>query len=495
MKPRYRQIVVAAIALIGIGCSYPGNRAKPDSDVDRFNALIREARERADEDGLGAAMPAYLQAIATAPGESQAQILRYQLALSWLEFGNRAEALSLLTTILERQPGHELAAPLYKQIVGKDRPDLPEFAPDELSAPPAAAPVPGPPTTKSAATVHLPRLTVRMRVPAEATKWQVALPKGGWQNGAAVFRPGWKGTLAQLNRGSWQVVESVDGDLVEMSVNAWQGRARLARSGAYVVLELPLDQYLTGVVGTEMSSSWHFQALKAQAVASRTYVVRTLLEPRSGSGWDVRGDVMDQAFRPLADGGTIARAVAETSGEVLVWEDDVAMIFFHADNGGISEDPKYVWGFDLPYYQIKKDPFSDQVDPWTASVTVKEIARRLNLPAASRVLLQKDPSGRVARIRWIGADGSDRIVSGNDFRLAVGPRKVRSLLFDARLADGTFQFDGRGYGHGVGMSQWGAKRMAERGMKYRDILAYYYPQLSVATLSTQVAGLSGVASP
>lgn len=269
---------------------------------------------------------------------------------------------------------------------------------------------------------------------------------------------------------------------MDLEIRDWSGHGILRRVSAGLILEIPLDEYLVGVVSTEMSSSWHIEALKAQAVASRTYVVRALMDVPANRAWDVRGDVMDQAFRPTAIAGAAARAVHETAGEVLVWEGKPARIFFHADNGGVSEDPRWVWGHVLPYYRVEKDSWSNKVPAWEARVGLDEWRRRQRLPDPRRVTLQRSASGRVAALVWEGKDGSRRSLRGNDVRLALGPRRIRSLLFDMERVGSEFVLRGRGYGHGVGMSQWGARTMADAGTRHHEILAQYYPGLLLGRL-------------
>lgn len=435
-------------------------------DDHRFAELLKQAHRQAERDGLGTAMPAYLEAIALDPAHSRAHILRYQLALRWLERNEVAAALDMLAAILEHEPEHPLAAPLRRELLGEPVP-VPE---------PVAEPPPQPETPVLPADVLAAMRPVRILLDRAGSQWPVELPEGAWnEQGVLAVPAGWRGTLDALGSRRWQRLTGPDGQSLRLRMRDWHGEAGLWRSGRGIVMELPLETYLVGVVSTEMSTSWHIEALKAQAVAARTYVVRALLEVPAGRAYDVRGDVMDQAFRPTATVGPAARAVGETAGEVLLWQDKPARIFFHADNGGISEDPRFVWGHRLPYYEIRRDPFSDRVPAWEARIPVAEWTRRLRLPPPRGVTLQRSPSGRVARVVWFGNDGSRRELRGNDVRLALDPRRIRSLLFDLEREGDVFVLTGRGYGHGVGMSQWGARTMADRGMRHDEILAHYYP--------------------
>jgi SpoIID/LytB domain protein len=461
----------------------PGS-ADPVVDGDRFSELVAMAREQARRDGLESAMPAYLEAIALDPEAMQASILRYQLALAWLERNETAFALDMLAAIIDRDPNDPLAGPLYRELLGEPAEiDVPA----EVSAPTAVSPPAVAPADPLVVTGFVAG-AVRILLDRDGAGWTLAIPGGAWdERGVLAVPAGWRGTLSALAKRRWTMLGGSDGAVLDLEIRDWRGHGILRRVKSGLILEIPLDEYLVGVVSTEMSSSWHIEALKAQAVASRTYVVRALMDVPAGRAWDVRGDVMDQAFRPTAIAGAAARAVRETAGEVLVWEGAPARIFFHADNGGISEDPRWVWGHVLPYYRVEKDPWSNKVPAWEARIGLAEWQRRQRLPDPRRVTLQRSASGRVAALVWEGKDGSRRSLRGNDVRLALGPRHIRSLLFDMERVGQEFVLRGRGYGHGVGMSQWGARTMADAGTPHHEILAHYYPGLRLGRLPAVAA--------
>lgn len=452
---------------------------------DRFQALLAEARLKDENDGFDMALPAYLEALASEGSSDRADLLRYQLALRSREMGRDADALDFLQPILERNAAHPLAAPLKSQLVGAEATE--DTSPVTATAPAVVAvtttAVPVDQSELKAGMAWRDRLDqllgddarIRILLPNDALAWNVDLPSGAWDGERQVYAPGWSGLLRHIKAATWKNLTRQGGQPVLMKIRNWQGQTRLARTAKGLVIEIPLDDYLIGVVGTEMSPAWHIQALRAQAVASRTYLIYTLLNSNRDGDYDLRGDVMDQAFRPDAGQHSVIAAVRETHGQILVWEDHPARIFFHADNGGISEEPRFVWGFNLPYYRIQNDAFSNKVDAWTARVSVNEICRRLNLPKPSKIRIHRDPSGRAVRLLWTDTAGNTQTIRGNDFRLAIGPRLVRSLLFSVEMRGDDLVFEGRGYGHGVGMSQWGAKTMAEHGMDYAAILQYYYP--------------------
>lgn len=484
------------VALLSISAC--GARKQPTAEIeDRFEALLIEARTKDAADGFMAAMPAYLEAIASEPASERSDLLRYQMALRAHELGRDAEALDFISPLLQRDASHPLAGPLKMELLGTDAEwvdeDDSEGVSDAVTAPTAVTRAP----VVSARQQRLNEIVggtamVRILLPSDGLDWPITFSRGAWDGEKLVYRPGWSGTLRQVRQAGWKRLDGPDAQGLPMQVRNWQGVGRLSRSTKGIVIHVPLEDYLIGVVGTEMSPSWHVQALRAQAVASRTYLVYILFQGRANSDYDLRGDVMDQAFRPESGQHSVATAVRETSGEILLWEDHPARIFFHADNGGISEDPRFVWGFKLPYYKIQNDAFSNRVDPWQARVPIEEIRKRMKLPAPAKITVNRDPSTRVTRLLWADSAGKIHTVKGNDFRLAVGPRRVRSLLFDVEMKGNELVFSGRGYGHGVGMSQWGAKTMAEQNMDYREILAYYYPGTKLQAFGKQAMLNMGV---
>lgn len=470
-----------AALLVATACARPASQTA----LDPFQAQVAAARAVAEAQGFTAALPEFMAAIALEPQGERAQLLRYQLAMRHLEAGEVGLALDLLTAILAVDAAHPLALPLYRQYAGDTSADV-EAATPNTSALAATAVVavtaPALATGRASAYRPVPRPepalvvpeSVRVLIPAEGMDWRVRFGEAVYADGRPAAVPAVT-TLRALAAGAPRTLAAADGGPLQLTVHEWRGQGRIhVLGGGELALELDLDAYLSGVVATEMNPSWHTQALRAQAVAARTYVVKAIAEAPRGRGYDLRGDVLDQAFRPQVVQAAVA-AVAATHGRILTHQGRPATIFFSADNGGISEDPRFVWGFRLPYYAIQKDPFSNRVPAWTAKLTVADVARHLRLEPPTKLKLQRGPSGRVAFLLWTDAAGRETRVRGNDFRLAVGPRYVRSLLFDAELNGEYLVLSGRGYGHGVGMSQWGAKTMAERGLSYEQILNYYYP--------------------
>lgn len=251
-----------------------------------------------------------------------------------------------------------------------------------------------------------------------------------------------------------------------------------------VVNELPLEAYLYGVVPAEVIPSWHPEALKAQAVAARTYAVAHLGQFAS-LGYDLKATVVSQAYggakleRPSTN-----QAVDDTRGRILTHLGKPIEAVYSDSSGGFTESCLEVWGKAVPYLQAVPD--FDQQSPryvWETTIAPGRSAQataKLGLAIGELVAIEpldRSYSGRIKRARLTGTLGTAE-VAGEKLRFAFG---LRSTFFNvARQADGSFAFAGRGWGHGVGMSQWGAKAMADMGYGYDQILSHYYAQTTLS---------------
>ena len=260
---------------------------------------------------------------------------------------------------------------------------------------------------------------------------------------------------------------------------------------------LPLEEYLKGVLSQEVSESWPLEALKAQAIVSRTYALRRI-ESNKDKEYDIEDTEMHQKFEYSEDNENINKAVTETKGIIILYNKEPIEAFFHACSGGITESAGDVFLRDLPYLHSVPDPYCRDIDrfSWTFEVSAEQIKQSLKdlLSEEYRDLQLKDVkiknrtgSGRVREFVLRFEKGEPVTVKGNKLRLALDSKQLKSLLIQRikkKNVDGdlVFMFSGKGYGHGVGMSQWGAKVMAEQGFKYRDILSYYYRRTRLGTM-------------
>ena len=264
---------------------------------------------------------------------------------------------------------------------------------------------------------------------------------------------------------------------------------RGANGGLLAINVLDLEDYLQGVVQEEVPVAWPLEALKAQAVVARTYA---LFQMRQGAGapFHLRNTVMSQVYGGLGREDSRATwAVLETRGLVLTVGGRVIASFYHACSGGQTEDADQVFGADFVYLVGQRDEFSGECpyDRWADLLPAAEFRRALQSAgfAVGEIRdiepLDRTRTGRVGRLRIVHTGGALEM-EAKRFRLIAGPEVVRSTLFDVSVERGLVTVTGRGWGHGVGMSQWGAKGMAERAYRFADILKYYYPHASLTRI-------------
>jgi len=259
----------------------------------------------------------------------------------------------------------------------------------------------------------------------------------------------------------------------------------LSITQGFVVNRVPLEVYIRGVVASEVAEDWPEEALKAQAVVSRTYVYRKILES-SERPYDIEDTELHQKYLYEELSPRIAGAISDTEGLVILYENQPIEAFFHSSSGGITENCGDVFQQDIPYLRAFPDPYSveNEYFLWQYSISGENIVRALDLGNRSSDLYdiligRKTGSGRV-RDFILEFSGKERhIIKGNKLRLILGPKDFKSLFLlsiDNMKKDDEliFTFTGRGYGHGVGMSQFGAREMALRGFSFQQIIAFYY---------------------
>lgn len=280
--------------------------------------------------------------------------------------------------------------------------------------------------------------------------------------------------------------------LLQLGGRPYRGLIEIRRTPAgrvTAINELNLEEYLYGVVRSEMDPRWPPEALRAQAIAARSLAVHSAGR-FAAEGYDVRATTDSQVYGGVAaeDPRTTA-AVDATRGHVLLYNGRPALGVFHADSGGATESSEFVWGSVTPHLRGVPDPFSRDAPSheWILRLDMAAIEARLaraGRPLAGLVRLEvasTSPSGRAMVLRLVAASGGGEM-RGTELRAAVGTSVLRSTLFAVRSspAEGTVEFAGRGFGHGVGMSQWGARGMALAGHDYTAILKYFYTGVAIA---------------
>ncbi len=260
--------------------------------------------------------------------------------------------------------------------------------------------------------------------------------------------------------------------------------------GFLVVNELKVEEYLRGVLSFEMGYGWPLEALKAQSVASRTFILSSKRERRDGP-YHLEGTFIGQVYGgALGETPATDRAVAETHGEVLFYGGSLARTYFHSMSDGRTEASSSLFGQEIPYLKSVPSPHDREAPgfSWRAKIDLHELERTLSRhgPTLGRIsearVISWTPAGRAREVLFRGSSGEKRL-KARELRRLLGWNAVKSTAFRLYLRRGTLLIEGRGSGHGLGLSQWGARAMAERGASYRDILRHYYPGTELRRLS------------
>lgn len=259
-----------------------------------------------------------------------------------------------------------------------------------------------------------------------------------------------------------------------------------------VLNRIGIEDYVASTVGGEMSPSWPTEALRAQAVAARTYVLYEAARHRN-QAWDVRATAVSQVYRGLeAETPETRKATKATSGQFLSYAGEPILAVFHSTAGGRTATAGEVWGEDLPYLQVVEVEDEDEAPHtyWRTAFVRSALAEILAAAGVSVGDLHgvsidaRTSSGRVKSLAVKGSTGTSRL-RGPQLRRLLGGMALRSTLFEIRESADEFVFVGSGHGHGVGMSQWGARAMARHGASYKRILARFYPGTRLEKLAAR----------
>jgi len=277
-------------------------------------------------------------------------------------------------------------------------------------------------------------------------------------------------------------IKSSDGRGIWVGQKRFSGKLNLfvLDSEILVVNVLGIEKYLSSVVGSEMPAKWPIEALKAQAIASRTYA----LKQKGNDLFDIDSTQRNQVYNGLESRtNKTIRAVRSTRSLVLIYENKLINALFHSSSGGMTENSQDVWKNKYPYLSSVKD--FDEDNPkfrWQKKFSNEELVDLFPKIGGLKdiEILNITSTGRVKNVKLFGFYGSDQM-SGVDLRkrLDLNSNLVRFKFFDEEqnnkfhIKKGLLVF-GQGSGHGVGMSQWGAKYMASKGQKAEEILKHYY---------------------
>ncbi|WP_278834072.1 SpoIID/LytB domain-containing protein [Mitsuokella multacida] len=309
-----------------------------------------------------------------------------------------------------------------------------------------------------------------------------------WQDGAfLVGREKLRGEVLVIRPAAKAGELSLDG-------RRYRGALELRHKGGGLtaVNIVPVDDYLRSVVPEEMPVDWPAEAIKAQSVAARSFALASRGR-HAGESYDLCTTTHCQLYTgTAAEKSASNAAIKATRGEVLTYGGKPIEALFHTDSGGMTENSEDVWGSHVPYLRAAKDTPTKTM-PWTKTISRADLERKLAAKghdigkvrslalsplAIGRAAKDRTASGRVKTMTVKGTKGTATL-SGTTWRSLLG---LKSTLFDAKLAKDMVTFTGYGSGHGLGISQWGAERMAAKGKSYADILHHYYTGITLQQL-------------
>lgn len=259
------------------------------------------------------------------------------------------------------------------------------------------------------------------------------------------------------------------------------------------VEQMDIETYLMGVVAGEMKNDWPIEALKAQAILARTFTLQFLSTKSSQHGdADISTDIEEaQAYDADAVNEEVEKAVNETRGVVMSYQGELPMAWFHAHAGGVTELPTVSLDYQKanpPYLEVVSSPDSDKapddVKNWTVTFTAAEVGKAcadLGVDTGDARTVEVGEKGESGRAKTLVVNGES--VSAPSFRIKIGATELKSTLIDSITVEGgKVTFKGKGFGHGVGMSQWGAFGLAESGATAQSIISHYYKGIEFVDL-------------
>jgi len=291
-----------------------------------------------------------------------------------------------------------------------------------------------------------------------------------------------------------QVLRVLSADRIKLGNRDFRGELELRMVAGsngdeiLVVHPLPLESYVAGIVAAEVPQSFHKEALKAQAIVARTYAMWQKYR-RLDAPYHLDSSVLDQVYKGVNSEHSAAdQAAKETEGLTLTYQGKVVPAYFHSACGDHTESSLAAFGEKQGYLPGVPCGFckGSIAHDWKLNLSKHELSQRLSSLVKGAVkkvsVATRSPSGRAERIDVVASGGTKRI-SANDFRRLVGYVKIRSTwITGISESGGQFHFTGKGFGHGVGMCQWGANGMAQKGHAYDQIIQKYYPGTQIRNM-------------
>ncbi|WP_341530786.1 SpoIID/LytB domain-containing protein [Nostoc sp. UHCC 0302] len=303
---------------------------------------------------------------------------------------------------------------------------------------------------------------------AQSVPGGVALDK--WQSGLFWIEPTGKGFVYIGNR--W-----------------YRGRTLVVptQKGLTAVNWVDDQEYLYSVLGGEMDASWPQEALKAQAIAARTYALYEREKQRKNPIYDL-GNTPDrwQIYKGvISESPATYTAVDSTQGQVLTYQNKIILSVFHACSGGHTENVEDVWGNVLPYLRAVQD-YDQNISEcnWVKTFSPAEISAKFpDLGNVKDMVAETYSPFRSVKVLKIVGDRGAKVLQGEDVRTALRLKSTRFSV--SKAADGSFVLQGLGFGHALGMSQWGAYNLARRGVNHLQILGHYYQGVSLTPIQAK----------
>ncbi|MGR3309299.1 MAG: SpoIID/LytB domain-containing protein [Candidatus Brocadiales bacterium] len=295
-----------------------------------------------------------------------------------------------------------------------------------------------------------------------------------------------------LGSGKIRIVTQKDG-AIELNRIRYHGNLLLLPnvghgkgSNKFSVIELTdIEEYLAGVIGSEMPSSWNYEALRAQAIIARTFA---LYQRNKHGDTPYHIDGLDLAYQGLKnEKKKLNVIVEETRGIVMLYNTEVFSAYFHSTCGGRTEDASLIFNQDsIPPLRGVKCGFCSASKYYNWQTVIKKTfiekkLRTINPGIANIHTIQPaaiGPGNHSAMVK-IRYTGGTKKMNANKFRLLMGSKNLRSTAFNAENKGRSIKFSGRGWGHGVGLCQYGAQGMAKKGYKWSEILKHYYPEIEI----------------
>lgn len=250
-----------------------------------------------------------------------------------------------------------------------------------------------------------------------------------------------------------------------------------------VINNVELESYLKGVVPNELSEEYPLEALKAQAITSRTFALSNINKYKK-LGYNLDDTTNCQVYRGIkSEAKSTNKAVESTEDIVALYNDKIANTIFGASSGGVTASVHEVWGGNkIGYLSSINDPYSTKYT-WDYKIKTDEFIKKLQqFKKFSQItainIMESDSSGRVSKIS-IDTDAGQFTLKGVELRDLLGTTKLKSTLFSVKYTVDNIEFSGKGYGHGVGLSQYGAVEMAKQGKDCSEIMKFYFPGIKL----------------